>query len=197
MTEKRRGQIERATTETRIELKLTLDGSGQYQVKTGIGFFDHLLSLFARHGFFDLEVSCGCDLGVDTHHCVEDVGICLGGAIDQALGDRTGITRYGTSYVPMDQSLARVVIDLSGRSYLMFNADLKMERVGEFETELAQEFFRAVVDNSKMNLHIDLLRGTNGHHNLEAIFKAFGRALDQASSLDKRLKGVLSTKGML
>ncbi len=197
MDKKRHARVKRATTETQIELELALDGTGEYEVKTGIGFFDHMLELFARHGFFDLKLSCQGDLDVDAHHCVEDVGICLGQAIDKALADRSGICRYGTGYVPMDESLARAVVDLSGRPFLFFNVEFRPTKVGQFDIELVREFFQAVANNGKITLHLDLLRGSNAHHSIEALFKAFGRALDQASSSQQRVKGVLSTKGEL
>ncbi len=197
MDKKRDARVKRATTETQIELELALDGTGEYEVKTGIGFFDHMLELFARHGFFDLKLSCQGDLDVDAHHCVEDVGICLGQAIDKALADRSRICRYGTSYVPMDESLARAVVDLSGRPFLFFNAEFRPTKVGQFDTELVREFFQAVANNGKITLHLDLLRGSNAHHSIEALFKAFGRALDLASVCEQRVKGVLSTKGKL
>lgn len=197
MNEKRRACVERKTAETDIRLELCLDGTGVYTIETGIGFLDHMLCLFAKHGLFDLTIRCKGDLEVDGHHTVEDVGICLGQAILQALGDKRGIGRYGVSYVPMDEALARVVVDLSGRAYLVFNAEWRAQRVGGFDTELAVEFFRSVAVEGRMNLHIDLLRGENGHHALEAIFKAFGRALDEASRHDERVEGVPSTKGVL
>ena len=197
MRAKRRACIERKTAETDIVLEFCIDGTGVYEIRTGIGFFDHMLSLFARHGFFDLKLVAQGDLDVDAHHTVEDVGICLGQAIHQALGDRTGIVRYGTAFVPMDEALARVVLDLSGRPYLAYEVALSPLKIGAFDPELALSFFRAVSDHAKMNLHVDLLRGTDGHHCLEAVFKAFGKALDQASEFDERIEGVLSTKGLL
>lgn len=197
MDPKRDARVKRATTETQIELELALDGTGEYEVKTGIGFFDHMLELFARHGFFDLKLSCQGDLDVDAHHCVEDVGICLGQAIDKGLADRSGICRYGTGYVPMDESLARAVVDLSGRPFLFFNVEFRPTKVGQFDIELVREFFQAVANNGKITLHLDLLRGSNAHHSIEALFKAFGRALDRASSSQQGGKGVLSTKGEL
>ncbi|MFH1006229.1 MAG: imidazoleglycerol-phosphate dehydratase HisB [Candidatus Latescibacterota bacterium] len=197
MSAKRQGQIERKTAETSIVLDFRLDGTGAYEIGTGIGFFDHMLGLFARHGFFDLTLSAQGDLAVDAHHTVEDVGICLGQAIHQALGDRSGIVRYGVALVPMDEALARVALDLSGRPYLSYEAALPPSKIGDFEPGLAISFFRALSDHAKMNLHIDLLRGADAHHCLEAVFKAFGRALDQASGPDCRIQGVLSTKGTL
>ena len=197
MSAKRQTQIERKTSETDIALEFCIDGTGAYEIRTGIGFFDHMLGLFSRHGFFDLKLLAQGDLDVDAHHTVEDVGICLGQAIHRALGDRRGIVRYGTAFVPMDEALARVVLDLSGRPYLSYKALLSSQKIGDFDPGLAISFFRAVSDHAKMNLHVDLLRGKDGHHSLEAVFKAFGRALDQASGLDRRIEDVLSTKGTL
>ena len=195
--EKRSARIERRTTETQIDLELCLDGGGECRVETGIGFFDHMLNAFARHGLFDLVIQCQGDLDVDAHHTVEDVGICLGQAIDQALGDKVGIQRYGHSYVPMDEALARTAIDLSGRAYLVLKAAFNDERVGELPVALVREFFYAVADQGRMNLHLDLLRGQNDHHGIEALFKAFARALDMASQKSDRVQGIPSTKGAL
>ena len=195
--EKRSARIERRTTETQIDLELCLDGGGECRVETGIGFFDHMLNAFARHGLFDLVVQCQGDLDVDAHHTVEDIGICLGQAIDQALGDKVGIQRYGHSYVPMDEALARTAIDLSGRAYLVLRAAFNDERVGELPVALVREFFYAVADQGRMNLHLDLLRGQNDHHGIEALFKAFARALDMASQKSDRVQGIPSTKGAL
>ncbi len=190
-------RIERQTSETDIQLELCLDGQGTCRIETGIGFFDHMLNAFARHGLFDLQVHCAGDLHVDQHHSVEDVGICLGMAIDKALAGKEGIQRYGHSYVPMDEALARSVIDLSGRAYLVLSAQFCDERIGDFPTALVREFFQAVAGQARMNLHIDLLRCANDHHGVEAIFKAFGRALDAASLRSDRVHGVPSTKGAL
>ncbi len=195
--EKRSARIERRTTETQIDLELCLDGGGECRVETGIGFFDHMLNAFARHGLFDLVIQCQGDLEVDAHHTVEDVGICLGQAIDQALGDKVGIQRYGHSYVPMDEALARAAIDLSGRAYLVLRAAFNDEQVGELPVALVREFFYAVADQGRMNLHLDLLRGQNDHHGIEALFKAFARALDMASQKSDRVQGIPSTKGAL
>ena len=195
--EKRSDRIERRTTETQIDLELCLDGGGECRVETGIGFFDHMLNAFARHGLFDLVIECQGDLEVDAHHTVEDVGICLGQAIDQALGDKVGIQRYGHSYVPMDEALARAAIDLSGRAYLVMRAAFSSEQVGELPVALVREFFYAVADQGRMNLHLDLLRGQNDHHGIEALFKAFSRALDMASQKSDRVQGIPSTKGAL
>lgn len=193
----RTATIERNTSETRIKLELNLDGSGLQQIDTGIGFFDHMLTQIARHGQIDLTVSAMGDLEVDSHHTVEDVGIVLGQAIKKALGDKCGITRYGDSYVPMDEALALVVIDLSGRAYLQYRAELGKGHLNHFDLEMVEEFFRAVSVQGEMNLHIHLVDGTNSHHCIEAIFKAFGRALASAVKIDERIKGVPSTKGIL
>jgi imidazoleglycerol-phosphate dehydratase len=193
----RSARIARTTSETDIELELVVDGSGTSDINTGIGFFDHMLTAFARHGCFDLQLRCKGDLQVDQHHTVEDVGICLGQAVDKALGSKEGITRFGHAYVPMDDALARVVIDLSGRSYLILEPSFDEAAVGEFPVGLVVEFFRAVADHGNANIHIDLLRVTNNHHGIEAVFKAFGRALDSASLHSPRVQGVPSTKGSL
>ena len=195
--ERRTARIERRTSETDIQLELCLDGSGVCRAETGIGFFDHMLNAFARHGLFDLEVRCAGDLHIDPHHSVEDVGICLGQAIDGALAGKEHIQRYGHSYVPMDEALARSAIDLSGRAYLVLSAAFSDERIGDFPTALVREFFQAVSAQARMNLHIDLLRSANDHHGVEAIFKSFGRALDAASVRSARIGGVPSTKGAL
>ena len=188
----RTATIKRKTKETDIEVTIDLDGTGKYEIDTGIGFFDHMLSGFARHGFFDLTLKCRGDLEVDCHHTIEDCGIALGTAIKEALGDKEGIVRFGSSLLPMDESLIRCVIDLSGRPYLVFNEEFKNDRVGDFDTEMAKEFFYAISYSSMMTLHIDEL-----HHVIEATFKAFGRALKEAVSKDDRINGVLSTKGSL
>ena len=193
----RSARIERRTTETQIELTLCLDGNGQCTAETGIGFFDHMLNAFARHGLFDLQIRCQGDLHVDAHHTVEDIGICLGQAINQALGDKAGIVRYGHSYVPMDEALARAAVDLSGRAYLVLEAAFNDGLVGELPVALVREFFYAVADQGRMNLHLDLLRGQNDHHGIEALFKAFARALDMASGKSARVQGIPSTKGAL
>ena len=197
MSEERRASIQRQTTETRIELELCLDGSGAVEVSTGVGFFDHMLAAFSRHGLFDLRLTCEGDLEVDQHHTVEDVGICLGQALNEALGDKAGIQRFGHSYVPMDEALARAVVDLSGRSYLVFSPAFQDASVGDLPVALVTEFFRAVVDHGRLNLHIDLLRVANDHHGVEAIFKAFGRALARASRRRAGVAGIPSTKGQL
>jgi imidazoleglycerol-phosphate dehydratase len=196
-TNHRSASIRRKTSETSIHLDLNLDGSGQGDSQTGIGFFDHMLTAFSRHGLFDLRIRCDGDLEVDAHHTVEDVGICLGQAFDEALGDKAGIERFGASYVPMDEALARAVIDLSGRPYLAMNAVFQDPQVGEFPVTLVREFFRAVADHSRATLHLDLLRSTNDHHGIEAIFKACSRSLDAATRRSDRIQGIPSTKGSL
>lgn len=193
----RRARIERKTSETAIELELDLDGSGQATVATGIGFFDHMLTAFARHGLFDLTVTCDGDLEVDAHHSVEDVGICLGMALAEAVGDKSGIERFGHSYVPMDDALARTVVDLSGRSFLVMSASFIDEMVGQFPTAMVQEFLRALADHGRINCQVDLLRSGNDHHGIEAIFKSLGRALGAATRPSDRVKGIPSTKGSL
>jgi len=193
----RAAELKRKTAETDITLKLDLDGEGNSKINTGIGFLDHMLTLFSKHGLFDLELDACGDLQVDAHHTVEDIGIVLGQALKQALGDKSSIRRYGTSYVPMDEALAMVSVDLGGRPYLVFNVKYAGERIGDMEAELLEEFFRAVSVNAAMNIHINVLYGSNNHHIAEAVFKAFGRALDDAVARDTRIKGVMSTKGML
>ncbi len=193
----RTAYIERVTGETAIKVTLTIDGSGQTQVSTGIGFFDHMLTLLGKHGLFDLMAEAEGDLAVDGHHTVEDMGIVLGQALAKALGDKAGIKRYGTAFVPMDEALAMVSLDISGRPYLVFEAMLPSERVGQFDSELTEEFFRAMSIHAGLTLHVRLLSGKNTHHIIEAIFKAFGRALDEATRQDERIKGVMSTKGIL
>ncbi len=193
----RRSEISRKTNETDISLGFNIDGSGKAEIETGIGFFDHMLNLFARHGLFDLKVKAVGDLHVDSHHTVEDVGIVLGQALKEALGDKRSIKRYGSSYLPMDETLALAVVDLGGRPFLAFDATFTSDKVGEMDTELVEEFFRAVVFNAGINLHIKVFYGSNSHHIIEAIFKAFGRALDEATLVDERIKGVMSTKGTI
>ena len=191
----REASLIRKTNETAVELCLSLDGEGKSEIETGIGFFDHMLTLFARHGGFDLEIHCDGDLFVDAHHSIEDIGIVLGDAIKEALGDKNGIRRYGSALIPMDETLAEAALDLSGRSYLVFNAEFTAERIGEFPTEMAEEFFRAVADRAGMTLHINLRYGKNNHHMAEGVFKAFGHALKDAVAIDGG--GILSTKGVL
>ena len=187
----------RTTKETDITLKLELDGIGKSNVETGIGFFNHMLEGFAKHGFFDLEIQIMGDLKVDGHHTVEDAGIVLGTAIKEALGDKEGIKRYGSCILPMDDALALCAVDLCGRPYFSFDCDFTVEKVGYLDTELVREFFYAVSYSAGMNLHIKMLSGINNHHMIEAMFKAFARALDEATSIDDRINGVLSTKGSL
>ncbi|MCD8324615.1 MAG: imidazoleglycerol-phosphate dehydratase HisB [Clostridiales bacterium] len=189
--------VKRKTNETDIGLTLNLDGSGKQTIATGIGFFDHMLSGFARHGFFDLEVRVKGDLEVDCHHTVEDTGIVLGTAIREAIGDKKGIRRFGSMILPMDETLALAAIDLSGRPYFVMDADFPTEKVGDMDTEMVREFFYAVSYTAGMNLHLKILSGYNSHHMIEALFKAFGKALDEATSFDPRITDVLSTKGSL
>lgn len=193
----RTATITRKTSETDITVVLNLDGTGVSNVSTGIGFFDHMLKSFAKHGFFDLTVNVKGDLMVDCHHTIEDTGIVLGEAIKQAMGDKKSIKRYGSMLLPMDETLMLCAIDLSGRPYLRFNAEFTTDRVGYFDTEMVREFFYAVSYSAGMNLHIKQLDGENNHHIIEAMFKAFAKALDEAVSIDPRITDVLSTKGAL
>ena len=190
-------KINRTTRETDIGIKLNLDGSGAACINTGIGFFDHMLEGFARHGFFDLDCTVKGDLQVDGHHTVEDAGIVLGQAIKEAIGDKKGICRYGSCILPMDDALALCAVDLCGRPYFVFDCEFPTEKVGELDTELVREFFYAVSYSAGINLHIRMLSGLNSHHMIEAMFKAFAKALDQATGMDPRVSGVLSTKGTL
>lgn len=193
----RSADITRKTRETDIRLHLNIDGSGKSKVNTGIGFLDHMLEGFAKHGFFDLDVEVQGDLHVDGHHTVEDVGIVLGNAIREAVGSKEGIRRYGFFILPMDDALALCAADLCGRPYFAFDCAFQTERVGDLETELVREFFYAVSYSACMNLHMRMLSGLNAHHMIESLFKAFARALDEATSTDSRITGVLSTKGSL
>ena len=193
----RKAVVKRKTRETDIELSLGLEGEGRSEIATGIGFLDHMLTSFATHGRFDLEVKCKGDLHVDAHHSVEDVGIALGQALKQALGDKAGIVRFGHAYCPLDEALSRCVIDLSGRPWLTFAVAFKAQRVGDMPTELFEDFFWALADHARLNVHLDLIRGRNGHHIAETLFKASSRALAMAVALDPRVKGVPSTKGSL
>ena len=193
----RQARIQRQTTETQIELALNLDQQEPVRIETGIGFFDHMLTLFARHSRISLEVVAKGDLWVDSHHTVEDVGIVLGQALRQALGAKVGINRYGTSFVPMDETLALASLDLSGRSYLVFEADFDNPKLGQFDTELVEEFFQALAFNLGMNLHLKILHGKNSHHKAEGLFKATGRALREAITINPQIQGVNSTKGSL
>ncbi|QNM05747.1 imidazoleglycerol-phosphate dehydratase HisB [Qiania dongpingensis] len=194
---KRIGTVSRKTSETDISVTLNLDGTGLSEIQTGIGFFDHMLVSFAKHGLFDLNVSVKGDLEVDTHHTIEDTGIALGQAILKAVGDKTGIRRYGSFLLPMDESLVLCALDLSGRPYLVYDAVLTAERVGCLETEMIREFFYAVSYSAAMNLHIKEIHGENTHHVIEAMFKAFAKSLDMATMTDSRIPGLLSTKGSL
>ena len=193
----RESKISRKTKETNIELSLNIDGSGKNSIDTGIGFFDHMLEGFSKHGFFDLDVKIKGDLRVDGHHSVEDCGIVLGNAIKEAAGDKAGINRYGYFVLPMDEVLVLCAVDLCGRPYLNFDYEFKAPMVGDFDTELVHEFFYAVSYSAGMNLHIKVLDGGNAHHVIEAMFKAFAKALDNATQKDERLSGVLSTKGVI
>ena len=193
----RKSEAKRKTKETDILVKLDLDGSGIYDVDTGIPFIDHMLELFTKHGFFDLEVKAKGDIDIDFHHTMEDLGLTIGMALFEALGDKAGIRRYGSCLLPMDETLARVVLDLSGRPYLVYAVEPPADNVKNIDSRLFYEFFQALTVKSGMNLHIDLLRGAEVHHAFEAVFKAFAKALDQAVSIDSRLDGVLSTKGIL
>jgi len=191
------GEVKRRTNETDVALQLEVDGRGRFAGQTGIGFLDHMLALFAAHGLFDLTVSAAGDLHVDEHHTVEDVGICLGKALDQALGDRQGLVRTAHSYVPMDEALGFVAIDLGGRPYCVVEATWHTPRVGQLGTDLIYHFFESVATQGRLNLHARVLYGRNDHHQVEGLFKAFGRALDAATQIDPRRQGVPSTKGTL
>lgn len=193
----RSAELERTTSETRIKLSLDLDGSGKANISSSVSFLDHMLNLFARHGLFDLQLEANGDIDIDFHHTVEDIGIVLGSAVRQALGDKQGIRRYGFARVPMDETLAEVSLDISGRPYLVYQVELPKVKVGDFDVELAREFFQAFTNNCGCNLHINLLYGDNVHHIIEACFKAFARALDTATQRDERISGVMSTKGTL
>jgi len=193
----RTATVQRKTKETNISVTLGLDGSGKYAVSTEIGFLDHMLELFAKHGMFDLKLTCKGDLRVDDHHTTEDVAIALGQAFDKALKDRAGIARYGAAFVPMDEALTRCVVDLGGRSVLVFNAEFNRKKVGDLSTEMIRHFFHSFADNVKANIHIEVLYGSNTHHKIEAMFKALARSLRVACEKDPRVKGVLSTKGRI
>jgi imidazoleglycerol-phosphate dehydratase len=194
---KRSATIDRKTSETVIALKLSLDGEGISEIKTGVPFFDHMLTLFARHGLMDLKVEAVGDIDVDYHHTVEDVGLALGAALSQALGDKVGIRRYGSAYVPMDEALVRVVVDCSGRPFLAYEAPRGVEAIGLFPFQLVEEFLRALSSQAGLTLHVSILAGRDAHHMAEGVFKALGRALDMAISHDLRVKGIPSTKGIL
>lgn len=193
----RKAELQRKTTETDIWLSVNLDGEGTYQIATGVPFLNHMLELFSRHGFFDLTVRATGDVEIDDHHTVEDVGLALGQAFREALGDKKGIRRFGETTVPLDEALVSCVVDLSGRPFLAYNLPIKQEKVGNFATELIHDFFLAFTNQLGMNLHFNLIQGRNPHHIIEAAFKAFARALSNAVQHDPRVKGVLSTKGSL
>ena len=193
----RQAQIQRATNETNISISINLDGEGVSNINTGIGFFDHMLTLFASHGRFDLDVECDGDIEVDGHHSVEDIGIALGTTIKNALGDKRGINRYGTFYLPMDESLAFVSLDISGRPYLVYDGGEMTPMIGNYDTELTEEFLRALAFNAGLTLHVKILYGKNSHHKVEAIFKALGHALRIAVEKDPRMNDIPSTKGVI
>lgn len=194
---KRVAEIYRDTSETKIRAVLAIDGTGLAEINTGIGFFDHMLNLWTRHGLFDLTISAQGDLHIDDHHTVEDTGIVLGNAVKQAVGDKQGIKRYGTSFVPMDEALVQVSLDISGRPYLVLDVPLPQVCLGNFSAEMLEEFLRAFAFTAGITLHVRLISGKNTHHIIEAVFKALGRALDEATQIDPRIKGVMSTKGTL
>lgn len=193
----RTATIDRTTRETTIKLTLNLDGRGESTITSGVPFFDHMLTQIARHGFFDLEIRAQGDLEVDAHHTVEDLGICLGEAFKQALGDKAGVRRYGRGTMPMHEALAGVILDFSGRPFLVYNVPLPKAQVGNFDLELVEEFFTAFCNHAGANVHVNLAYGDNLHHIVEAVFKAFARALDDATQIDPRIEGVLSSKGKL
>ena len=193
----REAKIVRQTTETDIQVKFNADGEGLAQIDTGIGFFDHMLILFSKHGLFDTLIKCDGDLAVDGHHTVEDIGLALGQAVKAALGDKEGIVRYGTSFVPMDETLAQVSLDISGRPYLVYDAGEMAPMIGQYDSQLTEEFLRAFSMQSGITLHVKIIYGSNSHHKVEAIFKALGQALGQAVQKNPRIHGVMSTKGTL
>ena len=191
------GKVNRATNETKVDVEINLDGSGSASIDSGVGFFNHMLNLFAVHGQFDLKVHCAGDLDVDGHHSIEDIGIALGAALKEALGDKRGIARYGTFFLPMDESLALVSLDISGRPFLVCDVGELAPTIGTFDTELLEEFLRAFAFNAAITLHVKVFYGKNSHHKVEAIFKALGHALRAAVSFDEKIRGVLSSKGTL
>ncbi|MFA4915424.1 MAG: imidazoleglycerol-phosphate dehydratase HisB [Syntrophales bacterium] len=193
----RKGKTYRKTTETEVSVEIILDGTGEGEIATTIPFLDHMLQLFAKHGLFDLKVKSKGDTVIDDHHLVEDIGICLGEAVKEALGDKRGLERYGSAVIPMDESLCSVAMDISGRPYLIYHADFGNRKIKNFDPALLREFFKSFSDHSGITLHINLMYGKNNHHIVEAVFKAFARAMRGASSLDDRIEGVLSTKGSL
>lgn len=194
---KRTASVKRKTNETEIKIDLNIDGEGKYDISTNIPFLDHMLAQLAKHGLFNLKVYAKGDIEVDFHHTVEDVGIVLGQAFKKALGSKKGIRRYGSAYAPLDEALALVVVDIAGRPYFVYQVDIPKEKVGEFDVELVEEFFQAFVNNCGLTLHVRLISGNNLHHIIEAIFKAFSRAMDMGSFVDNRIKGIPSTKGTL
>jgi imidazoleglycerol-phosphate dehydratase len=193
----RNATVKRTTTETKIEVDVNLDGKGEYNIDTGIGFLDHMLSLMTRHGLFDISIKAKGDLEVDFHHTVEDVGLCLGKAFQEALGAKENIVRYGSSRVPMNEALAQVDVDISSRPFLVLNSELPADKVGDFDAELVREFLHALANSARLTLHVNLLYGENVHHCIEAMFKALGRALSEGARLDESIDGVMSTKGRL
>jgi len=197
MAKARKAKTSRTTTETDINISLNLDGKGSYKLGTGVPFLDHMLALWSRHGMFDLDIEAQGDTGIDDHHTVEDIGICLGEVISRALADKAGIRRYGTAFAPMDEALAMVVADISGRAFLSFDVPMPAQKVGDFDTELVEEFLRALANHAEITLHVRLIQGRNTHHVIEAVFKGLGRALKEAVSIDERIEGILSTKGQL
>ena len=197
MKKARCAEIKRKTAETQISVKLNLDGEGKCDIATGIGFLDHMLTLLAKHSFMDLTVKAKGDLEVDSHHTVEDIGIVLGEALQEALGDKAGIHRYGNCFIPMDETLAQACLDFSGRPFLIFGAEIPKIKLGNYDTEMTEEFFRAIAMNCGLTLHIRVLYGSNVHHIIEAVFKAFARAVAEAAAVDPKVKGVMSSKGIL
>jgi len=197
MKQKRIAKIERITSETKIKLELNIDGSGKADVKTGIGFLDHMLVLWAFHGLFNLKLTCKGDLGIDAHHSTEDIAIALGSALTEAVGEKTGVVRYGFSYLPMDEALLRVALDLSGRPEFVFSGEFVQVSIGSLDTQMIRHFFKSLAMSSRMTLHMSILYGINDHHKCEGLFKALGRALRQAVEIDPRRTGVASTKGIL
>ena len=193
----RTGEKQRTTRETDVRVRIDLDGRGASKIATGIGFLDHMLDLFARHGLFDLEVTCSGDLHIDAHHSVEDIALTIGQAFAEALGDKIGIVRFGAAFVPMDETLARTVVDLSGRAFTVYRVPKSRDRIGELDVELVEHFWRSFAGEVRCNLHIELLYGANQHHILEAVFKSAARALSAATRISERIEGVLSTKGTL
>ena len=197
MKQKRIAKIERITSETKIKLEFNLDGSGKADVKTGIGFLDHMLDLWAFHGLFNLKLTCKGDLEIDAHHTTEDIALALGSALDEAVGEKKGIVRYGYSYLPMDEALLRVALDLSGRPEFVFSGEFAQSTIGHLDTQMIRHFFKSLAMSSRMTLHMSMLYGINDHHKCEGLFKALGRALRQAVEIDPRRTGVASTKGIL